>query len=140
MSSFYSSHLLFPLFLFLRSCYDLSSIWPYPTPPPHPRENPLPFAREPAAVYYRRLPYWRHARRRPYRDTRVVGLTATSSTSFRPHRHPSDRTDHTRDDSDDGCDDARDHTRDGCDDGCDNARDPTDAADDACCLADARTT
>ncbi|KAL1724942.1 hypothetical protein EV714DRAFT_278011 [Schizophyllum commune] len=70
---------------------------------------------------------------------------------------------HTRDDSDDGCNDAR-YTADGCDnarytadtaantrdptDAADardstdaaDARDPTDAADDACCLADARTT
>ncbi|KAL1753575.1 hypothetical protein FB107DRAFT_250096 [Schizophyllum commune] len=61
-------------------------------------------------------------------DMRVVGLTAPSSTFFRPHRHPSDRTDrtdHTRDDSDDGCDDAR-YTADAA-----NAREPTDAADDA---------
>ncbi|KAL1697819.1 hypothetical protein EV121DRAFT_274834 [Schizophyllum commune] len=69
-------------------------------------------------------------------DMRVVGLTATSSTFFRPYRHPSDRTDHTHDDSDDGSDDARDDS----DDGCDDARDPTHPADDACCLDDARTT
>ncbi|KAL1749764.1 hypothetical protein FB107DRAFT_280350 [Schizophyllum commune] len=74
-------------------------------------------------------------------DMRVVGLTATSSTptTFRPYRHPSDRTDHTRDGSGSGCDDAR-YTDSGCDDArytadtAANARDPTDDAD-ACCLA-----
>ncbi|KAL1749741.1 hypothetical protein FB107DRAFT_280370 [Schizophyllum commune] len=78
---------------------------------------------------------------RPHRHSSDrTDILPTAPPSFRPHRHPSYRPDHTRDDSDSGCDDAR-YTADAADarytaDAAD-ARDPTD---DACCPADACTT